>query len=242
MNILNIFADLVLPKARCLGCDEPRKLEPGACLCENCRAELETLRISDKACPLCLSPMKVGQPCQYCAQGGMAGIERAFAPYKYHDLAQKLVVELKFGPVEQAAQPLSREMALCISGVRFDALVPVPLYISHERERGMNQSRILSEQVSELTGIPVLDALKKVKNTRRQSSLGAKERGDNVKDAFLCVVDVKGKELLLVDDVRTTGHTARECAKQLREQGAASVCLLTATVAGKGGLNGTESV
>lgn len=228
------IADLIFPPARCLGCDEPRDLEESACLCAKCREELAGLRTLDKVCPNCQSPIKKGYPCAYCLNGGMEGLDRAYAAFLYHDLAQKLVIALKFGPIEKAAEPLSREMALQISGVRFDALVPVPLYRINERERGMNQSRVLASQISELTGIPVLEAVKKIRRTKRQSSLGAKDRKENVKGAFECVQNVSGMELLLIDDVRTTGSTARECAKQLRIKGAKSVCLLSATVAGHG--------
>lgn len=228
------ITELIFPQARCLGCDEPRDLEEGACLCETCRQELESLRALDKVCPNCQSPIKKGQPCAYCLKGGMEGLDRAYAAFLYHDLVQKLVVELKFGPIEKAAEPLSREMALQISGERFDALVPVPLYKSNERERGMNQSRVLADQVSELTGIPVLEAVKKIRKTKRQSSLDAKDRKENVKGAFECALNVSGMAILLVDDVRTTGNTARECAKQLKIRGAKSVCLLSAAVAGHG--------
>lgn len=229
------IADLFFPSARCLGCGEPRDLQKGACLCAKCEKALEGLRTFDRVCPNCQSILQKGRPCAYCAGGGMDGLDRAYAAYIYHDLARRLIVELKFGPVEKAAEPLSREMALAISGERFDALVPVPLHKSSERERGMNQSRVLADQISEATGIPVLEAIEKTRKTKRQSRLNAKKRGENVKGAFTSVTDVSGMALLLIDDVRTTGSTARECAKQLRSRGAVSVCLLSAAVAGQGG-------
>ncbi len=234
-GLLTRAAEWFFPQARCLGCDEPRELDTGSALCAACAMELEGLRIGENACPHCLSPIKSGQACAYCAKGGMAGIERAFAPYVYRDIARKLIVPLKFGPVELAAAPLAREMALQVSGIRFDALVPMPLHSSHFKERGMNQSLVLCGLITEQTGLMVLDALKKTRKTKRQSTLPAAERESNVKGAIALKAPVNGMNLLLVDDVRTTGATAREAAKILREGGAASVCLLTAAVATAGG-------
>ena len=228
---------LLCPQVRCLACDEPRKLAPGSPLCDACTARLETLRLSDWACPNCMSPKKAGQPCDYCAEGGMEGLAQAFAPYVYQSVAQQLIVRLKFGPVALAAQPLAQQMALCISGIRFDALVPVPLHRLNLRARGMNQSRLLCELIADQTGLPILDALQKTRKTRRQSSLLPRQRAANVKDVFAGVQEVKGLQLCLVDDVRTTGSTAREAARVLLLAGAASVCLLTAAVAKAGGAN-----
>ena len=223
--------DLVFPQVCCLNCDEPRQMDPGAPLCDRCQQELEQLRVPDSACGHCLSPMQSGRPCSYCAAGGMAHIDQAFAPFVYRDVSAALIKRLKYGVVALAANPLAREMALAISGIRFDALVPVPLYHRHERERGMNQSLLLCQGIGEETGFPVLAALNKIRDTRRQSSLPAGRRAENVRGAFALRAQVAGLDLLLVDDVRTTGSTARECARVLKAGGASSVCLLTAAVA-----------
>lgn len=223
--------DLLFPQVRCLGCDEPRRITPGAPLCDRCILDLEKLRISDRACGNCLSAVKAGQACKHCADGGMANINQAYAPFVYRELSAQLIKHLKFHGLALAAQPLAREMALCISGIRFDALVPVPLYPSSQRARGMNQSRLLCDLISGETGLPVLDALKKIRKTRPQSSLSPEKRGANVKGAMALAQQVSGLDILLVDDVRTTGNTVRECARVLMEGGAATVCLLTAAVA-----------
>lgn len=226
--------NLVFPQVRCLACDEPRKITPGQPLCDKCALALEDLRVGENTCGLCLSPMKAGQACQFCADGGMMHLARSYAPYVYSEQARQLIMALKFGPVELAARPLAMEMALCISGVCFDALVPVPLHKFRLRERGMNQSKVLSQLVEEYTGLPVLDALNKTRDTHRQSDLPRDKRKDNVKDAFSVNMDVKDLDILLVDDVRTTGNTARECARVLLKAGASSVSLLTGAVANAG--------
>ena len=224
-------ADLLLPQARCLACDEPRRITPHQPLCADCLNKLEDLRIFSNVCDNCLSPVQFNTPCEYCAEGGMAGLRRAFSPFVYRDVTQRLIVRLKFGGAALAAEPLAHEMALCVSGMRFDAMVPVPLHKSHQRERGFNQSRLLCDLIFEHTGIPVIDALLKKHNRRRQSSLPAHKRSQNVKGAYKVILPVDGMEILLVDDVRTTGSTVRECANELLKAGADSVYLLTAAIA-----------
>ena len=233
-SLFNSAAELLFPKARCLGCDEPRRIDVDSLLCAHCEKELADLHVPDKVCGRCLSPLRAGKACAFCAGGGLGVIERAYAPYVYKDLVRKLLLMLKFGPVEEAAEPLCREMALCVSGIRFDALVPVPLHPIRLRERGMNQSAVLSGLISGQTGFQVLDALMKTRFVPRQSSLPKAKREGNVKNAFAVKADVGGMDILLVDDVRTSGATAGECARVLREAGAKSVCLLTASVANLG--------
>lgn len=230
-RLAGAFIDLLFPQVRCFSCGEPRAITPGSALCDACTARLKELRIPEQACPHCCSLVKSGHACQYCADGGMQYLDAAYSPFMYREIAKELVVRLKFGPFELAAAPLAAAMAGQVSGLAFDALVPVPLSRSGERERGVNQSRVLCALISEQTGLPVLDVLKKTRHTKRQSSLPGAARPANVKGAFAARERADGLRILLVDDVRTTGSTARECARVLREAGAASVSLLTATVA-----------
>jgi len=223
---------LLFPQALCLVCDEPRRLEAGAALCDHCRNALEETRISRLRCPRCLSFQSQGRQCSFCAQGGMAGIERAYAPFRYLDGARQLVLRLKFGPFEKAGQPLAEAMAFAITGQPFDYLVPVPLHPADQRQRGFNQAEMLCRMIQRYRpDLALLTALEKSRRTKRQSSLGPAERAKNVQDIFRAVTAVHGKNILLVDDVRTTGATARDCARALRAAGAGSVSLLTATVA-----------
>lgn len=230
--------DLLFPQARCLNCDEPRELDAGSALCDGCRAALEGLRVPGNACPRCLSPKKAGEPCRYCLGGGLPSVRAAYAPFLYRGAARRLVVHLKFGPFELAARPLAAAMARCVSGLAFDALVPVPLHRRGLRARGANQSALLAGRVSGETGIPVREALVKRRETRRQSSLSARARETNVRLAFEAKDNVRGLHLLLVDDVRTTGATAQDCARALLAAGAEAVSLLTAAVAWPGGEDG----
>ncbi len=224
---------LLFPSSRCLCCDEPRRLDPGKLLCEACQAGLMACELdSGLRCSRCLSFRSQGKVCSFCAQGGLLGIERAYAPYRYIDEARTLVHRLKFGPFQDAGKPLAAAMAQAITGLDFDCLVPIPLYRGHLRARGYNQAEQLCRMIQvHRPDLALQNALIKPQKTRRQSSLGRIDRQRNVSGKFRAACDMTGKHVLLVDDVRTTGATAQDCARALREAGAARVSLLTATVA-----------
>jgi ComF family protein len=100
-----------------------------------------------------------------------------------------------------------------------DCLVPVPLHPRRLRERGFNQAEYICKGLHEITGIPVdNEHVVRVKNNPHQSRSEANERANNVKDMFAIQYpeEWKGKHILLVDDVITTGSTLFECMKQLK--------------------------
>mgnify|MGYP000870032501 CR=1 FL=1 len=226
------LTSLLLPKAQCLACSHPRNVDTGGIICGECTFSLAQEMLASGVCLHCLSPRRGSVPCGYCASGGMENLTAAYAPYHYHGVVQQLVVRIKFGAADDAAIPLANAMSACVRGIPFDYLVPVPLHKNRLAERGINQAALLCDLISPKIQIPILHALKRIKDTKRQSSLlSIRKRHDNVENAFEAVVNVQGLRLLLVDDVRTTGSTARACAKKLRQAGAAEVSLLTAAIA-----------
>jgi len=113
---------------------------------------------------------------------------------------------------------------------RFDAIVPVPLHWWRKWQRGFNQSELLARQLAARTGLPVLEALRRVRATAVQAGLSNRGRRRNVAGAFAVARAsrrIDGKRLLLIDDVMTTGSTAATCAAVLKRAGAARVALLT---------------
>ena len=99
-----------------------------------------------------------------------------------------------------------------------DVIVPVPLHPDRERQRGYNQAALLAEALGRLIERPVaLEALVRVRPTRSQTKLNAIERRRNVADAFACVrgEDMGGRDIMVVDDVATTGATLDACAVAL---------------------------
>lgn len=107
----------------------------------------------------------------------------------------------------------------------FDIIVPVPISKRRMNERGFNQTALFSKVVAEELGIEYSEiALLRKRNTKKQSTLSSRERFENVKDAFLAREDIlKGKRVLLTDDIRTVGATMHECTRTIMAVGAKSV-------------------
>jgi len=108
---------------------------------------------------------------------------------------------------------------------RPELLVPVPLHPARRRERGYNQSELIAGETGRRFGVPVAaKALKRIRFTSTQTRLGAEERARNLAGAFRGAPElVKGKRVILVDDVCTTGSTLSHCREELLRAGAASV-------------------
>jgi ComF family protein len=111
----------------------------------------------------------------------------------------------------------------------YDAVVPAPLHWRRRWDRGFNQAELLARQVSRLTGIPLDRRLLRTRPTPPQAGLTAAERRTNVRGAFAAAGDkaaIRGKKLIVVDDVMTTGATLEACARALKRAGAADVAAL----------------
>lgn len=111
-----------------------------------------------------------------------------------------------------------------------DMLVPVPLHLFRTLGRKYNQSALLAKELSRISKIPYCPfCLKRVKNSHSQGEFSFRDRKRNIKGVFVVNPDcrVKGKTVVVIDDVMTTGATLNECAKVLKEAGAARVYVLT---------------
>ncbi len=162
-------------------------------------------------------------------------ITRFLAVWEFNIAVQQVIHEIKFFGKKSFAKFIGVELADLISQyeeyLTADLIIPVPLHKIKLLERVFNKSLLLSQAISKKIDIPVKQkVLKRIRNTRPQSKLNAVERQQNVKDAFR-VIDpaaVKGKTVVLVDDVLTTGSTMRACAESLDSAGVAKTLALTA--------------
>ena len=154
-------------------------------------------------------------------------LDAAYAPYFYEPPVRDAVLRLKFEKRTDLARPLALlqaeelKAAGCLGDV--DALVPVPSGRGERRSRGYDVPLMLARALGRELGLPVMQALCKIRETPRQMALSGGERRKNLKNAFSARPDalLEGKRILLVDDVLTTGSTLNECAKALRAAGAA---------------------
>jgi ComF family protein len=225
-------AHILFPPA-CAGC---RRLvnAPGT-LCGEC---WQKLRLLEK--PWC---EVMGTPFSHDMGEGFLSAEaianpppfrRARAAVSYEGVAQRIVAGLKYADRTELAPWMARWMARAGAELIADAeiVVPVPLHRRRFLTRRFNQSAELARALGRIAGLPFApDAVRRVKKTRQQVGLGARERQDNVRGAFRvppeAEIKVRARQVLLVDDVYTTGATVSAVALALRRSGADAVDVLT---------------
>lgn len=152
------------------------------------------------------------------------------APMRYEDPFRTTLHRLKFRGETALAAPIAKRMAMLLEqDTAFDCIVPAPLGAMRLKERGYNQAALLAEALSADCGVPVRHSLQKTRENCAQHRLTAKERERNVRGAY-SAQDVNGLRVLFVDDIVTTGATARECAKTLYRAGASFVACISAAI------------
>lgn len=183
-------------------------------ICPPCRADLDSLRLGD-CCRWCAAPASA-PVCGECLKRPPF-FDEVIAPFIYRQPLALLIQIFKYGGGWQLAKSLAECMPPAPPA---DVVVPVPLYRRRERERGFNQARELIRRL----GLRCADdVVQRIVNTPPQAGMAnAGERRRNVRGAFR-VGDVRGKSVLLVDDVMTTGATLNEIARVLKEAGADKV-------------------
>jgi ComF family protein len=207
----------------------------GVHLCARCAATAR--RIEAPFCRVCSQPFDgaISAPftCQNCAERTLH-FGCAVAPYRSRGVVREFIHRFKYDREFYLRLPLAEWAAEGLADERlraqpFDGFVPVPLHHARFREREFNQAEEIARLLSRRTGIPLLKALRRVRYTSTQTVLDRHERMENLRNAFRVrhSPDVLQRHLVLVDDVFTTGSTVDECARVLRQAGAASVRVLT---------------
>lgn len=136
---------------------------------------------------------------------------------------KKIIEEIKFGFNKEVISEMLEDLPL-EWGMVFDLIVPVPLFRYRENWRGFNQAEEIGMVVAKKMNMSQRKVLLRIKNTRQQARIDdKKERRKNVEGAFVVREGerefLKGKRVLLVDDVFTSGASMKECAKELKKQG-----------------------
>jgi len=233
LTIISTFLDLVYPRS-CAGCGAPVSRN-STHICWDCLASFDI--ITSPFCSICGDPadgvIEHDYTCSWC---------KRHRPY--FDLARSAV--LYRGAVRNALHSFKYEYITCLSRdfisllsacidvyypkICFDAVTFIPLYPRKERKRTYNQARLLANGLARILELPLLsNCLHRVRSTVSQTDLTASARRANVSGAFAAVEKgwLEGRRLLLVDDVMTTGSTVNECAKVLKQAGAAGVYVVT---------------
>jgi ComF family protein len=157
--------------------------------------------------------------------------DQALAAGLFEGPLREAIHVYKYRPLRALGGPLAAWMAEQVRmTVQLELAMPVPLHAKRLRSRGFNQALLLARGVSDRFSVQLsYDNLIRTRHTRPQVELSGKERAENVRGAFGVARpgEVRDRKVLLVDDVFTTGATMNECAKVLKEAGAASVTVLT---------------
>ncbi len=175
----------------------------------------------DGLCVGCRTEMPLSVPQVLYSDSGVLAYRASL--YRYTGRSAQAVKRLKYSRSTALARPMAELMASGYSELLEvpDAIVPVPIHWTRRSMRGFNQAELLCRLMPPELVFP--SVLKRVRATRPQVGLSADERLRNLDRAFAVTCDVSGLNVLLVDDVLTSGQTARECARVLLEAGAREV-------------------
>jgi len=218
-KLKGVALDFLFPQW-CVGCGKE-----GDFICYSCRRSLP--RIMPPFCPMCGRPQASSILCPSCV-AWQAEIDGIRSPFRFDGVMRQAIHQLKYRNLRALAVPLSQLLQdyLSTNPMPGEVLAPVPLHWKRLRERGYNQSSLLAKGLGKLINLPVVDdCLIRLRHAPPQArTLTVDERRGNVADAFSCHdYRLKDKQVLLIDDVSTSGATLDACAAALKVAGATSV-------------------
>ena len=220
-TVRKTILDLLFPP-HCVVCGHN-----GEWLCGDCVASFPY--IQQPICTKCGRPLSHGNLCRSCILRPLK-IDGIRAATYFEGGVRQATHHFKYRGTRVLAPYLGEVLARAWRRVALPAsiIVPVPLHPLRMRQRGYNQSALLARELGQRIDLPVIeDCLLRVRPTRPQVGLGAAERRQNVQGAFGCVDSrLAGKDVMLIDDVCTTGATLEACAHALYEQGSRAVWAL----------------
>ncbi|MFC2007623.1 ComF family protein [Chloroflexota bacterium] len=218
-KLKGIALDILFPKY-CVGCGKE-----GGFVCPSCCQSLS--RITPPVCPKCGKPQTDELLCHDCTDW-QASIDGIRSPLAFEGAIRQAIHQLKYRNLRALTSPLAvlLEDYLMANPLPAEVLVPVPLHPRRLRERGYNQSGHLARELGKLIKTAVVDdCLVRQRHTSPQATTSnVEERRSNISDAFTCNDHrLQGKQVLLIDDVATSGATLDACAAAVKASGAASV-------------------
>ncbi len=221
-NLWTWFLELVFPP-RCIGC---RQI--GVWLCDECLDQ-----ISYVAPPFCARCGDVVVTQDLCARCRITPLQIDYirSAVYFEGILREAMHRFKYGQLTALARPLGDLMAAywVQHPQPVDVIVPVPLHATRLRERGYNQAALLARELARQAKLVVDEqTLVRQRSTAPQIELDVRQRKENVHGAFRCSSDaLAGKQVLLIDDVCTTGATLEACAVAVQKRGARNVWALT---------------
>jgi ComF family protein len=228
------LVDVILPQ-HCYHCGRPIASAGRQSFCDSCWSLIRL--ITPPYCPCCGEPFRSPIASTYSPEHRCGACRAQSPPFdharaigRYEGPLRQAIHQLKYRGKLHLTQPLMRlvleHFDAHFPGTVFDAIIPVPLHRERLMQREFNQATVFASGVAHYLHVPVLEGrLVRVRSTRPQVELSGSERRQNVKQAF-AVTDaavLKDKQVLVVDDVFTTGATLGEIARTLKVAGATQV-------------------
>lgn len=223
-KVLNELINFVLPNS-CISCGVPIDLEEKF-ICLKCHQTLEKYRDTH--------PWRN----EYIESGIISNSMSAYW-FREDNSIQSLIHAMKYQKMKSVGRMLGSEIGkqiLDAANVSFDYIIPVPLHKAKYRDRTYNQSEYIAKGIHDVIGAEVvIDGVMRTRYTGTQTKLNKAERKINVSDAFMVnpkhLEKLTGKNIIVVDDVITTGATILECAGALRRSGAGNIWVCSAAYA-----------
>lgn len=228
MKIIEFFQKIFFPADfKCIVCGSEIFSESKYCLCEKCGLEFNDGNFCQK-CGTAIDNMAVF--CEDC-KNYKPHYSQAKSVLIYEGNAKKLIRGYKYGNKKYLYKPLGEMMSDCFArqNWKIDVIIPAPISRQRLKERGYNQSLLLAKVISDKFNIPTeQNFLHKIKNTPYQARSSRAERFSQVKGVFASSdeINIKGKNILLIDDVMTTGATVDELSRLILKKGANKVYVL----------------
>ena len=226
-HLLKEVLDIFYPRC-CPVCQKILK-DQNRMICPDCEKNLQPIR--HPRCYCCGKPLESGEYCRDCSSHGHH-FEQGLGIFVYDDKMRRSITRYKYYGCREYGDFYARAMYLYgkneLAHWKPDLIVPVPIHKTKLRMRGFNQAAYLAERLSQYTGIPAeTELVEKVRKTKSQKKLNAIQRRKNLEAAFRVKGHLRGRTVLVVDDVYTTGSTVDAMAVCLKKNGAGNVYFLT---------------
>ncbi len=236
IKYINSFLELIYPEKNiCQVCDTYDEGINDKYICEACLSKL--IKIEEPVCRICnksLSNNPNVTICNECALSSRS-FDKSRSLFAYKGTIKKLIHDYKYCNKTYYYKLFSYLLIKYMKEnryINFDYITAVPLHKIKLRRRGFNQSKILAKQIGKFFNIPYIEILKRNNNTEKQSNLSKYARQKNLQNAFAIANNkipslIKDSDILIIDDIFTTGATVEECSKVLKQNGANRVFVLT---------------
>lgn len=226
----NKIFDFLFASHKCICCGRENNLNNDYRLCSSCLEKIKFTK-DNNTCLQCGSIINQGFDFCIKCKDTTYSFDKARSVFAYDDISASMILKFKYNGNKSYSLPLAHMLKSVFdtSDLIADSVTFVPMPKERQKKRGYNQSYELCKQFSSLTKIPMFDMLERTNNINKQSTLNAEQRAQNIKGSFKAINKeiIKNREIILIDDVMTTGATANECALMLIKAGARNVSILT---------------